>query len=129
MPGGDGTGPAGMGPMTGRAAGYCAGYGVAGVFTSGYGRGFWGRGRGGGRGYRNQFYATSLTGRQRCFGGPPMWYNPGAPDAPFYNPPVQTMTGAQELETLKDQAAYLEETLSNLLKRIEELEKKGNSSQ
>lgn len=26
MPRGDGTGPAGMGPMTGRAAGYCAGY-------------------------------------------------------------------------------------------------------
>ncbi len=26
MPRGDGTGPAGMGSMTGRAAGYCAGY-------------------------------------------------------------------------------------------------------
>jgi len=26
MPGGDGTGPRGQGPMTGRAAGYCAGY-------------------------------------------------------------------------------------------------------
>lgn len=25
MPGGDGTGPMGQGPMTGRAAGYCAG--------------------------------------------------------------------------------------------------------
>ncbi|MBN2210726.1 MAG: DUF5320 domain-containing protein, partial [Sedimentisphaerales bacterium] len=25
MPGGDGTGPAGFGPMTGRAAGFCAG--------------------------------------------------------------------------------------------------------
>ena len=25
MPGGDGTGPQSMGPMTGRAAGYCAG--------------------------------------------------------------------------------------------------------
>ena len=30
MPGGDGTGPAGWGPMTGRAAGYCAGYPVPG---------------------------------------------------------------------------------------------------
>jgi len=30
MPLGDGTGPAGMGPMTGRAAGYCAGYPVPG---------------------------------------------------------------------------------------------------
>lgn len=26
MPRGDGTGPAGMGPRTGRGAGYCAGY-------------------------------------------------------------------------------------------------------
>lgn len=30
MPGGDRTGPMGMGPMTGRAAGYCAGYPVPG---------------------------------------------------------------------------------------------------
>jgi len=30
MPLGDGTGPAGMGPMTGRAAGFCAGYPVPG---------------------------------------------------------------------------------------------------
>jgi len=33
MPRGDGTGPAGMGPMTGRAAGYCAGYGVPGYMN------------------------------------------------------------------------------------------------
>ncbi|MDP8236906.1 MAG: DUF5320 domain-containing protein [Candidatus Erginobacter occultus] len=26
MPRGDGSGPAGMGPMTGRAVGFCAGY-------------------------------------------------------------------------------------------------------
>ncbi|MBN1458575.1 MAG: DUF5320 domain-containing protein [Armatimonadetes bacterium] len=30
MPRGDGTGPMGRGPMTGRAAGYCAGYAVPG---------------------------------------------------------------------------------------------------
>jgi len=33
MPRGDGTGPAGMGPMTGRAAGYCAGYGMPGYMN------------------------------------------------------------------------------------------------
>ena len=33
MPGGDGTGPGGMGPMTGRAAGYCAGYPVPGFIN------------------------------------------------------------------------------------------------
>jgi hypothetical protein len=30
MPFGNGTGPAGMGPMTGRGLGYCAGYSVPG---------------------------------------------------------------------------------------------------
>ena len=33
MPLGDGTGPRGMGPMTGRAAGYCAGYPVPGYMN------------------------------------------------------------------------------------------------
>lgn len=61
MPGGDGTGPWGLGPRTGRVLGYCAGYNVPGWYTHpgfgrgvsfgrgrglGYGRGFWGRGRG-----------------------------------------------------------------------------------
>jgi len=64
MPWGDGTGPAGYGPMTGRAAGYCAGFGMPGFANPyvprmgmgwGYGRGFgrgmgFGRGRGFGRG-------------------------------------------------------------------------------
>ena len=33
MPRGDRTGPAGMGPMTGRAAGYCAGYNMPGFMN------------------------------------------------------------------------------------------------
>ena len=33
MPLGNGTGPMGMGPMTGRAAGYCAGYGMPGYMN------------------------------------------------------------------------------------------------
>ena len=37
MPQGDGTGPAGQGPMTGRGMGYCAGYDVP---RFGRGRGF-----------------------------------------------------------------------------------------
>ena len=36
MPRGDGTGPRGFGPMTGRAAGYCAGYSTPG-FANSYG--------------------------------------------------------------------------------------------
>ena len=62
MPFGDRTGPRGMGPMTGRGAGYCAGFGQPGFanpipgrgwlgFGFGWGgwggwRGGWGRGRG-----------------------------------------------------------------------------------
>jgi len=42
MPGGDRTGPMGMGPMTGRAAGYCAGFGVPGFMSPVPGRGYWG---------------------------------------------------------------------------------------
>ena len=63
MPGGDRTGPRGMGAMTGRTAGYCAGFGFPGYanpitgrgFGMGFGRGIgaWGRGfGGGGRGWR-----------------------------------------------------------------------------
>jgi hypothetical protein len=54
MPGGNGTGPLGIGPMTGRKAGRCAGYGVPGYMNyniPGQGRGQWGLGnRRGGRG-------------------------------------------------------------------------------
>ena len=43
MPLGNGTGPAGMGPMTGRAAGFCAGYPVPGYMNPVAGRvGFYG---------------------------------------------------------------------------------------
>lgn len=38
MPQGNGTGPVGAGPMTGRGAGYCAGNNAAGWQSSGAGR-------------------------------------------------------------------------------------------
>ncbi len=76
MPRGDGTGPRGMGAMTGRTAGFCAGYDMHGFANpvmcrgTGFGRG-WAAGYGGGRGRRNRFYATGLPGWMRsedmCF--------------------------------------------------------------
>ncbi len=114
MPAGDGTGPMGMGPMTGRAAGSCAGYGTPGYMNPGFGRGMgrgrgaWG-GRGGGRGGRNMFCATGLTGWQRASAG----WMPPYPAAP---------THEQELEALKGQAQYFENALGDLRKRIEEVE-------
>ncbi len=52
MPRGDRTGPMGMGPMTGRGAGFCAGNPVSGYMNQvrGFGLGF-----GGGRGFRRMF--------------------------------------------------------------------------
>ena len=52
MPFGDRTGPQGLGPMTGRGAGYCGGYPAPGSMNPVPGRGFGrGRGFGGGRGF------------------------------------------------------------------------------
>lgn len=122
MPGGDGTGPAGMGPMTGRAAGFCAGYPTPGFMNPISGRGFWGRGRGGGGwGRRNWFYATGLPGWQRAGYGYPAFG--GAPYGASYAAPFATaMTREQEVEMLKGQAEYFGEALDGIRKRIEELE-------
>ena len=118
MPFGDGTGPAGLGPMTGRAAGYCAGYSVPGYMNPIPGRGYWGFGlRGGGWRRRNWFNATGLSGWQRASIGYPAWGG-----YPYGTLPFPTITKEQELETLKNQAGYFEDTLGEIRKRIEELE-------
>lgn len=56
MPRGDGTGPAGMGPMTGRGAGFCAGYRIP-CFLNSPGRGL---GFGRWRGYRRMLWVAGL---------------------------------------------------------------------
>ena len=45
MPRGDRTGPLGLGSMTGRRMGFCAGFNIPGFMNPGFGRGF-DRGRG-----------------------------------------------------------------------------------
>jgi hypothetical protein len=123
MPRGDGTGPGGMGPMTGRAAGYCAGYSVPGYANPAIGRGGFGRGRGGrGRGYRNMYWATGLPGWSRYNMGYPAWGGVTNPNIPSYTP-------EQEVETLKNQAAYLQEDLKAINQRIQELEKREADKQ
>lgn len=116
MPFGDGTGPRGLGPMTGRAAGYCAGFDVPGYANPGFGRGFyggWGRGYGGGgRGRRNRYYATGLPGWARA-GYAPAW------GAPPYAPPA--MPQEQETAMLKAQAEALSEQLEAINRRLEKL--------
>jgi len=115
MPRGDGTGPGGMGPMTGRAAGFCAGYSVPG-FMNPVG------GRGGGWGRRNGFYATGLPGWARAGYGLPAWGGAVNPYAYSGAPFASGSTAQQELDALKGQAEYLEDSLDGIKKRMEELQ-------
>ncbi len=106
MPRGDGTGPLGQGPMTGRAAGHCAGYDVPGFMNPVPGRGFWGRGRGfsRGRGYR-WFWRTPYPG-----------YYPAPSYPPSYPAPYQIEP--------KDEIKYLEGVAENLKKELEAVQKR-----
>jgi hypothetical protein len=118
MPGGDRTGPVGRGSMTGRGAGFCAGYGVPGYANHGYGAGssvFGGRG---GRGRRNRFFATGVPGWQSLAGNP----SPGGMS--FF---AQPETPQNELNVLKEQAEYLEKGLKELQARMEVLASKNKT--
>ncbi len=113
MPGGDRTGPQGMGPMSGRGMGYCSGNVIKNsennVDAGGFGRGF-GRGRGG----RGQ-------GQGRRRGGWRNWF------PTFNNDTTSTSTGtADELTRLKDQAGQLETSLNAIRRRIDQLEETNN---
>jgi hypothetical protein len=104
--------------MTGRAAGYCAGFGVPGYLNNAMGRGFgrgfgfWGRGgRGGGFGFRNRFFATGVPGWAR--------YGIGTA-APYFSADPET-----EKQALSHQAEMLQTELDTVKKRLEELNSKA----
>ena len=105
MPRGDRTGPGGLGPMTGRGAGYCAGYDAPGYVSGG-----------GGRGWRNMYCATGLPGWMR--GGEVAPRNYGAVNPTI--PPVGVVP--DEATALKAQAEYLDSVLNDIRKRLSELE-------
>ena len=111
MPGGNGTGPMGMGPRTGRGAGFCSGYGIAGYANAAVRGGFNRCFGGGGRGRRNRFFATGIPGWARA------GYQAGFSSEP---------TAGQDRQALKQQAQYLQNSLNAINKRIEELEKAGS---
>lgn len=102
MPRGDGTGPMGMSPMTGRGAGFCAGFdapGYANPICCGFG---FGRGRG----FRRMFYSTGL----------PRWARFGAQNTNG----AYFASDADEKEFLSRQAKFLENQLDDVKKRLED---------
>ena len=118
MPRGNGMGPQGMGPMTGRAGGLCAGNGHPGNIHTGAGRGCgFGGGRGGahqGRGRhgnRNMFLATGLPGWVRAGGG-------AGPES---------ACGDIEKQALTIQAEALQSQLDVIRKRLAQLETKSGT--
>ena len=109
MPRGDRTGPNGMGSMTGRAAGYCAGFDTPGFAAPIAGRrqfaGFGGgRGR---RGKRNMFHTTGLPG----------WMRFSAPAAPNAAAAMEN-----ETQSLRGVAESLQVQLNAIKQRIADIE-------
>ncbi len=118
MPRGNSTGPMGMGPMTGRQAGYCAGNNKPGYANTAGGRGVgmgFGReahagGRGGGFRRRNRFLATGVPGRAP-FGGFASSFQQNDPE--------------MEKQALQRQADLLQSEMDAIKKRLDELIAKG----
>jgi hypothetical protein len=106
MPGKDGTGPSGTGPMTGRGSGYCAVYLIPGYANPvrGYGRGFC---RGWGRGFVSQQAYAPITQPQ------------------FPEQEVAALEDHQK--KLKAEKTDLEQELEGVRARIEELKAKQGS--
>ncbi len=121
MPRGDRRGPAGFGPMTGRGAGFCAGYSVPGYMNPVGGRGFAGRGFGGrgrgfgfygrGRGFRHQFYGTGMP----YWAGEAYQYRP-TPD--YY----EGLSPESEVDALSREAEFLKQELGAIEDRLSQLE-------
>ncbi|SHL05638.1 hypothetical protein SAMN02745216_04536 [Desulfatibacillum alkenivorans DSM 16219] len=94
MPGGDGTGPLGNGPLTGRGAGFC-GRGVRSAGRGlGMGRGL-GYGMGAGRGFGNRGFAQA-----------------GPVNADYVESGNQ-----EELESLRSEVQALREAVNQLTKK------------
>ena len=117
MPGGDRTGPVGAGPMTGRGAGYCAGYSAPGYVNPVPGRGAFGFGRSRGKGF-----GAGLRGIGRGFG----WRWAANPyeygDSYMVSPFMGRVAPQQETDMLKAQAKVLQDEIGAINERIKELE-------
>lgn len=123
MPGFDGKGPVGYGPVTGQGSGYClrensSDAGRAGTpgFTRGRGRASCsGRGRGRRMGKGMGFKRGFCGGFGRIGGFAPYAYQA--------HPYPHGITADDEMTYLKKVAAYLEEQIKEIHKRISDLNK------
>jgi hypothetical protein len=125
MPGGDRTGPMGLGPMTGRGTGYCAGEPGPGSANGpgGRGRGFGGGGGRRRRGRRNRFNATGLTGRQQAEAGVPASGDSQEAVSSEARPETTSDSGKQQtLDLLTSEAKRYADGLEQMEKRIAALE-------
>ncbi len=143
MPRGDGTGPAGFGPTTGRVAGYCAGYDAPGFANAPGVRGRAGErgqgvvgirptvGAGRGRGYRRMYYATGMPGwiRYGCRGwaARPAAGFRGVPRESDYADDAAGISVEREEELLSQQAQFLRSELGIVERRLNDLTGSGSS--
>ena len=119
MPGFDGTGPMGMGSMTGGGFGFCGagnrarntgGFGRGRGARGGFGAGF-GRGRGFGKGFGGRAYPSS--------------WGPGYGSAASGG---YAMAPKEEVNMLRDEAAALQAELETINRRIQDLESQSATS-
>ena len=112
MPGGDKRGPRGQGPMTGRGAGYCAGFDGPGFMADDTARGAgfgWGRGFG---------------GRGRWRGGPGLGYGQGRGFRRGFGPAINApydATSTGDRRTMGEEVALLREQISDLEDRLAQI--------
>jgi len=119
MPGGDGTGPLGQGPMTGRAAGYCSGSSAPGYANSlprmgmAFGRG---RGMGRGRGFRRMAFAQTVPAERVV---------PVYPAQQAYQPTKEQEKQylENEIKAIEVEENALKQELEAIKRRLDELKK------
>ncbi len=128
MPRGDRTGPMGMGSMTGRGAGFCAGYGVPGTANSFVGRGA-GVGYGRGGGMRGRFSGGGFRWRNWCQStGAPLWMRFSNYPAPQdYPGPFPQADPEIRRHALKQHADSLKAELDRIQDQLAEMENQGQA--
>lgn len=124
MPRGNGTGPMGMGSMTGRGQGLCAGNNTPGAANGG---GWTGQGRGSGMGFARGCRGTGGGGRGLGRGARNMTFvagTPGQMGAGFGSGSFGNPNPEWEKRMLSNQADALQRELEGVKKRLSDMETK-----